>query len=598
MKTKLLGCVGLCALVAAVYGQTLTFDFVRYDDPAYVTANEVVQRGLTIDGIRWAFTTGHFSNWHPLTWISLMADASIYGVHPGGFHATNVLLHSLGSCLLFLAVAEMTAPHGRVMAASWMVAALYAVHPLHVESVAFVAERKGILSTFFFMLCLAAYPRSLHATQRGWRTLLAGAFVAGLMCKQMLVTLPALLMLLDRWPLERPLSIVRSATEKLHLFAIAAVFSVVAYWAQSAGGALSDLENAPLEMRFKNATISAATYLAKAVWPSGLAPVYPLQEATLNGLRVAVAASFLGIAAAMAFLVRRRAPQCAFGLAWYFVALLPVCGLVQIGSHARADRYTDIPLVGIWWAAVWTARQMLATLPARRQIGLTLAAFTLGSLSIVAFRQTRFWRDSRTLFEHAAAVTENNYIVLNNLGLVYRDLGMPREALPVFEEAVRSRPTGVPARANLGNLLATLGDPVAATEHLREAARLQPADATIHSSLGRALTLQGKHSEAEAACRQALALDANLPTAHGNLGVALMEQGRKDEGLAELESAVRLAPNDIGFLYNLAAGYATCGRSAEAVDLLERVLARQPNQQAALRLRATIESGRAPATSR
>lgn len=587
MREKLLASMALVGLTLAVYGQVVTFDFVRYDDPAYVTGNAMVQKGITAEGLRWAWTTGHFSNWHPLTWMSLMLDVSIWGDWPGGFHATNLLLHIGGVLLLFLTVARLSPTPS--CAPAFFVAAIYAVHPLHAESVAWVAERKGILSTFFFMLCLWLYVHYCEKPGRFRFALLALAMTCGLLAKQMLVTLPVLLLLLDFWPLGRVENFRRRVTEKLPLFALAAVFSIFAYFAQSGGGALSDLETTPLTGRVENAVCSIATYLGKAIWPTELSPVYPLLVEELTPMRVGIAMATVLALLAVMVMSRRRWPQWTFAIAWYLIALLPVCGLVQIGSHARADRYTDIPLIGVWWAMVLSVYQLVLARVLSSRVAFGIGLVVAAGLAVCGFRQAHYWSDSRKLFERAVTVDPNNYLAMNNLGLVYRDAGLADDALEMFQRSLQVRPKFVPALVNLGNLLADGGEAKAAIEPLTEAALGQPDNATIHASLGRAFFLAGQYHEAETACRLSLSLDPNLAIAHSNLGSTLMEQGIKAEGLGEFEIAVRLAPDDLTFRFNLAAGYVAMDQPPRAKAELDEIVRRRPDHARAKSLLESLD---------
>lgn len=512
MRRDVLIAVLLAAATLAVYCPVVGHDFVVYDDPVYVFENPHVRDGLTWDGLCWAFTTDHAANWHPATWISHMIDCQLFGLRPGWHHLVGVLLHAANSVLLYLVLKQMTQATGR----SLLAAALFALHPLHVESVAWAAERKDVLSTLFWLLTMAAYLR--YVRRPGWRTygvVLAG-FTLGLLSKPMVVTLPAVLLLLDFWPLGRfatdaPGSdttygkrLAHLVLEKVPLFTLSVLSGIVTLLAQSGGGAVASYESLPLGPRAANALVAYVAYLQKTVWPTGLAVLYPLRH--VSAWQWSAAAAILAAVTAAVLRQRNRAPYLAVGWFWYLVTLLPVIGLVQVGVQSMADRYTYIPLVGIFIAFAWAGGDLVAQLRFGR-IALPVGA---GILVLVCLGLTRtqvgFWRDSVTLFSHAVEVTGENYGAQVNLGAALRYEGRPDEAVPHLREALRICPGHVQAHRNLGAILLEQGRLDDAIVHFRAAVGLQPNNASTHFYLGLALEQRGQLEEAAAHYRKAAAL--------------------------------------------------------------------------------------------
>jgi hypothetical protein len=466
----------LSVATLAVFAQVVGFDFVDYDDNLYVTANPHVQEGLTPAGVRWAFTTFAAANWHPLTWISLMLDWSIGGPGPRVFHLTNLILHLANTLLLFLVLDRMT---GRRWPSA-VTAALFAIHPLHVESVAWIAERKDVLSTLFMLLTLLAYAGFVERPGLVRRLAVVFLFALGLLAKPMLVTLPVLLLMLDAWPLRRQEPWRRLVLEKAPLLALSIATGVVTFVAQRQGGTVGSMTLYPLGVRVANAVVATATYLGKTIWPTRLAAFYPHPGASLAAWEVAGSALVLAGLTLWTIRVRRSRPYLLFGWAWYLVTLAPVAGIVQVGWQARADRYTYIPLIGIFLGVVWFVSDRFADRPALLSSAASAALVMLG---IGAFVQAGYWRDSETLFTHALAVTDNNAVAHNNLGTALLRRGLPSQA----------------------------------EEHFAEAVRIDPSFADAHSNLGVALGRQGGIDEAILEFRRALDLDPDQPDARRNL---------------------------------------------------------------------------------
>jgi Flp pilus assembly protein TadD len=524
----------LTLATVAIYARVATFDFINFDDPGYVKDNGQVLGGLTRDGFVWAFTTTRQANWHPLTWLSLQLDAELGGASPRVYHTTNIVLHTACVVLLFLLLARMTGAVWR----SAFVAALFAVHPLHVESVAWIAERKDVLSTALALLACHLWLDALLRPGFVRRGLAVSAYAASLLAKPMLVSLPILLLLFDVWPLERRVSWPKLVIEKAPLFALAFGSCVATYVAQSRGGVMRTLTQYPFGVRAANAAVSYVLYLVKAIWPSGLALFYPYPYDGVPAWEVACAVATLAAATVVCARFRVRAPYLLVGWLWYLVTLVPVIGLVQVGSQAMADRYTYVPLIGPF--------MMLAfALPERPRRAVTAAAVAvLVALSAVAVRQAGFWRDSVALFTRSIAVTKDNAVAESNLSRALFEKGQIESAVAHCAEAVRIAPDMGDAQANLVRGLLALGRNEEAVSLTREALRLRPDDARTHVNAGLISRMAGHTDAAEASFREALRLDPTDQEAHLNLGAILAERGRRDEAIVEFETAVRLRPGD------------------------------------------------------
>lgn len=555
----------LLVSVFAVYVQVRSYSFVSFDDPVYVTENPQVRAGLTGDGLTWAFTTFRDSNWFPLTWLSHMLDYQLFGLDSGWHHLTNVCLHALSTMLLFSVLQRMTAARWR----SALVALMFALHPLHVESVAWVAERKDVLSALFWMLTLSAYV-SYAARQsriRYFLTLLV--FCLGLMAKPMLVTLPVVLILLDLWPLRRGFRI----AEKLPFLVASLLSSIIAYVAHQRGGAVATFEVIPLTTRVENAAVSYALYILKTLWPTRLAVFYPypLQSLIVPAIFAAIALLAITVLAILAF---RQRPYLAIGWLWYIVTLLPVIGLIQTGSQARADRYTYIPMIGLLIALVWGLSEVLKPWP---RIQAVLAAAAVAACFTLTWFQVQTWRDDISLYQHAIAVVPDNYLARFNLAAVLEAQGRTDDAVAQLREAVRVRPYYVPARAELGQLLAVEGHPGEALEELQTAVKLRPDDAIARFRLGSVLGSLGRVNEAEEEFEQAIRLQPDNADAHYNLGLALAQQERMQEAVREFEATLRLRPEDADAHFNLGIALARLGRIDDAIPQFSEALRIRPD---------------------
>ena len=515
---RLAVCLALAASTWFLFAPTLGHGFVNYDDGDYVYENARVLRGFDDGGLAWSLTATEQANWHPLTWMSLMLDSERTGIgrdqppfakSAPGFHATNLALHLANALLLFLLLANVTGALGR----SAFVAALFALHPLHVESVAWVAERKDVLSTLFGILATWAYVAYARRPAFGRYALATLALAASLASKPMLVTLPILFLLMDLGPLgRRAEGFRRLLLEKVPMFLLVAASSAITVYAQRQGGTVRTIEALGLGVRVANAAVAAGAYLQKMVWPECLAVFYPHPGESLEAWKIALASIVLAGITWVAIRWKRDLPCLAFGWAWYLVTLVPVIGLVQVGAQSMADRYTYVPLIGPFVAIAWvitdTAERIFGG--GRRVLaGLGAAAIAvLVCLATVARAQVAHWKDSETLFRHALLCTsDDNTIAHNNLGLHLLYGGRIDEAIPHFQSALRVRPAFLDARVNLGSAFLMQRKLGEAEFHLKEAVRLDPDNAGGNTNLGAALALAGRYDEAIAYLRRAVELE-------------------------------------------------------------------------------------------
>ncbi|HEY2012754.1 MAG TPA: tetratricopeptide repeat protein [Bryobacteraceae bacterium] len=600
-------CFVLLATTCAVYAPVRDFDFVNFDDPDMVSANPHVRQGAA--GFQWAFTSTDAANWFPVTRLSHLLDYQLFGLRSGWHHAVNVVLHALAALMLFLFL-------NRATCAPWpsaLVAFLFALHPLHVESVAWVSERKDVLSALFWFLALWAYVRYTESPAVHRYLAVLAWFVLGLMAKPMIVTLPIVLLLLDLWPLGRPVS-AALLREKAPLFALSALAASVTYLVQLHSGAVGTLAAFPVSVRVENALTAYCAYIGNVFWPSGLAIFYPY-SATITLWQPTLAAVALTALSLAALRAWRRAPYLAIGWAWYLATLLPVIGLVQVGAQARADRYTYVPSVGLTIALVWGAAGLLRRWPAA-QVAVA-AVVCLACLPATA-AQLAHWRNSETLFRHALAVTSRNDVAEHNLGnylmaipgrlpeaiahleasvriyppsaKAHTDLGaalsksgrLP-EALAEFQTAVRLAPDSAIPRNGLGNVLVDMGRVREGITEYRTAARLAPDSAIPHNNLGNALARTGLLPEAIAEYETALRLDPEYAEAHNNLGVVLSDlPGRLPDAQAHLEAAMRLRPDSSEAHLNLGIAMSKDpARLNEAIGQLEAAVRLDPDSAAA-----------------
>ena len=537
--------VGLIALTWLVFGQTLSHQFINYDDQTYVYENPIVRQGLSLRGIVWAFTHTVSHNWHPITIISHMIDCQLFGLKPGGHHFTNVTLHAATTVLLFLFLAEATG----ALWPSAFVAAVFAIHPLRAESVAWVAERKDVLSGLFFMLTLAAYLRYVRRSSPARYLIVALFFTAGLMCKSMLVSIPFVLLLLDYWPLRRGESWHRLVVEKIPLFAIAAIGSLITFLSQR--GAIRPSDEFSLPMRISNAAVTIVHYLWEMVWPVRLAPFYPYPKDGIAGWELIMSIFLLAAITCLA-LARRHRGYLFTGWLWYVVMLLPVLGIVQVGLQAHADRYTYLPQIGLYVLITWFLVDLTASWPRRREILGLAAIMAIALLSWRAWHQVSFWRDSESLWTHTIAVTGENGLAETSLSDALIKSGRIEEAIPHGQEAIRIQPGSPDAHNNLGIALSRQGRLSEAVAHLQTTAALNPDRPKVHFNLATILLQDRQVDQAIDHFRKELEVQPHYAEAHNNLGIALSQKGEVKEAVAQWQQTLQSEPNNLDAQCNLA----------------------------------------------
>ncbi|MHC4148880.1 MAG: tetratricopeptide repeat protein [Planctomycetota bacterium] len=573
---ELLICGFLVLGTLAAFWPVHGYKYVDYDDNHYVTENTYVKAGLTRDGFIWAFTTGHSANWHPLTWLSHMLDCELFGVSAGRGHVSSLILHIVSAIVLFGVLRKMTG----ALWASGFVAAVFAFHPLHVESVTWIAERKDVLSGLFWMLTLAAYLGYVRGGGAGWYAATLVVFGLGLMAKPMLVTLPFVLVLLDFWPLERfgRRSFGRLAAEKVPLFILSAVSSVVTFIVQQRGGAVVQVEAVPFWIRMGNAFVSYGVYIGKMIWPSGLAVFYPYAFGKSSIWPAVLAGVFFFGISICAVVSAARYRYLFTGWFWYVGTLVPVIGLLQVGTQARADRYTYLPSIGIAVVAAWGAAELSAKWRYRKIVLSVLAVFVVGGMLFCTRLQVRHWQDSFSLFKRAVEVTENNYIGHTGFGKALCARGRTDKGIGQYRLALKINPDYTVAHYNLGNALSERGEVEEAVRHYRAVLRAEPEHARAHNNLGNALSAQDKFEEAIGHYREALRIEPGFAKAYNNLGGALMMQGNFAEATRYFREALKLRPEDDNAWYNLGYALELQGKIDEAIRCYERALEINPKQ--------------------
>ncbi len=636
----------LTVLVFCTFAPCLRYGFVNFDDNVYVYENTRLQHGLSWGTIRWAFTTLDAGFWHPLTWLTLLLDHQLFGMNGAGYHLTNLLLHAANTVLLFVLLRRLTGVTWR----SAFVAALFAVHPLHVEPVVWVSSRKDVLSTLFWMLTLLTYVRYAEvqslkskgksqeaapgvahittlATRHAPRTthhastfylLSLSFFLCGLMSKTMVVTLPFILLLLDWWPLRRLQLKTQDSRlktlsalflEKLPFLAGAVVCSLRTVRAEQVVGAMHTISDVPTLDRIANAILGCWGYLVQMVWPSGLTVFYPYPRAFALW-RVLGAGLVLLLASALVLLASRRRPYLAFGWIWYGVTLLPVVGLIQVGSHSHADRYAYVPLIGIFMLLVWGSCDMTRRWPHPAGILSAAAGIVLVLLLPLSRRQLGYWKDSESLFRHALAVTENNHFAhnslglarleekkldeaiaqfnealaiepsysrpRNNLGIALLEKGQVDGAITQFRAALEHRPDFAEVSYNLGVALLRKGQPQEAIAPFQQAVANRPDAAKAHYGLGSALLRTGRTTEAIVQFQKTLELDPDYAEGHSDLGLALLRLDKVDEAITQFEQALKIRPDSAEASYNLGISLLRKARLKEAIPYLQKAVALQP----------------------
>jgi tetratricopeptide (TPR) repeat protein len=487
-----LALIVIAVLTAAIYWPVLHNGFIDFDDDEYVTVNMAVRSGLTLKGFVWAFTTFHAGNWHPLTWLSHMLDVELFGLNPLGHHVTSMVLHIVNSILLCALLHRLTGFLGR----SVVVALLFAVHPLHVESVAWVAERKDVLSTLFLFLTIGAYIGYAGKPSLKRYLPVVVFFVLGLLAKQMLVTLPVILLLMDYWPLNRfrgegAVRVKVVLLEKVPLLFLSAIASLIILRAHASVGALFQVEGNAALLNSGNALISYVKYISSMFWPIDLALFYPFEPSEISAVKVGGAAVLLSGITGLAVAYRNKYPYLFFGWFWYLITLLPVIGFIRVGAQALADRYTYVPLIGLFMLLVWGAAEVAGTWRKGNQVVAGVTVVVIAILSVLTVNQVRYWQNSYVLFGHALAVVERNWLAHNNMGIVLSQHNRNDEAIFHFQESVRLNPKGGAGYRNLGNSLQMAGKNSEAIEAFRQAVWINPGDAESHFRLGYAYVLAG-----------------------------------------------------------------------------------------------------------
>jgi tetratricopeptide (TPR) repeat protein len=564
-------CLLVVLITAAIYSQVRHHSFIGYDDPDFVSHNSHVSGGITRSAVAWAFSTGSGGNWMPLTWMSHMADWQLFGSDSGLHHLASVAFHLANTVLLFVVLRRMT----RSPWSSALVAALFALHPLHVESVAWAAERKDVLCAFFWFLTMWAYLRWVDRPTAARYVLVFASLACSLLAKPMAVTLPFALLLLDVWPLER-LRTKRLLLEKVPLVALSFVVSIVTFAVQRQAGAVAGIDAVPLTVRLANAVVSCGWYLLATFSPVNLAVFYPLPQAVPIGQAFAAAAALLAVSYVV-FRNWRGKPYLAVGWLWYLVTLVPVLGLVQVGSQARADRYTYVPLVGIFIAAAWGAADVSRRWPRSKVAVAGLAGLACVACATLTSRQLGFCRNDVTLFSHAIDVTHGNFIAHGSLGLALRQQGRLDEAIQQYQKAIVIEPAYTEGLTNLGEAFLSQRRPDDAMPLFDRALTLKPDLVDPKVNRANALGQLGRPAEAIEQYRQILAASPDSAEAHAGLGVLFDAQGDTDNALAELHESVTMAPDYADGHRSLARLYARLGRTADALTELQTVCRLEPD---------------------
>jgi tetratricopeptide (TPR) repeat protein len=601
-RRTLLLCLSLLVLVLGTFFSALRNDFVRFDDPDYVTANVHVRDGLSWKSVMWAFRSTAAANWHPLTWLSHMLDCQLFGLAPWGHHLTSILLHAVNTILVFLVLERMTCRTWR----SFLVAALFGVHPLRVESVAWVAERKDVLSTAFWMLTLWAYWRYVRKADGGgqraglrtsdsghpcsvfrrvssilcplssgcyWLALLF--FCLGLLSKPMLVTVPCVLLLLDYWPLDRfkQMNVWSLAWEKAPFFLMAAIVSAVTFMVQKRWGAVST--GWTFAECLENAVVSYCRYLGKLFFPVDLAFFYPY-----SGQWPVAVVVWAGVALLLVSIVvvtlRPRHPYLLVGWLWFLGTLVPVIGLVPVGQQAMADRYTYVPSVGIFLLLVWAVAELTGRWRWKIFGSALVATVVLVTCVVLSNRQIGYWKENETLFRHAIAVTRNNYLAYDNLGTALSEKGKIDEAMVQYREAVRIKPEWAEAHNNLGGALENKGQLAEALNQFVESIKLKPGLAAAHYNLANALAETGRLEDAISELQKAVKLKPDYTDARYNLGNALSSAGRLEEATTQYLEILKLDPNYAEAHYNLGITLCGQGRLDEGIIQFQEFLKQRP----------------------
>jgi protein O-mannosyl-transferase len=581
----LLAALLLVGVTWSVFAPVRDFDFVNYDDLEFIVNNRHVAGGLTLENVRWAFANPYLGTGGPITWLSHMLDVELFGLDAGRHHVTSVVIHVVNAVLLLWLLWRLTGSVRR----SALVAALFALHPLHVESVAWVFQRKDVLSTFFLFLTVAVYARYAERPQARRYLIVMLLFALGLLSKPMLVTLPFILLLLDIWPLGRlppgpgfGARFPRLAIEKLPLAGLALAAIVATFAAQRQIGAVSPLEHIPLDLRLSNAVVSYVAYLGKTLWPVDLVPYYPYRAAVPLSLAAGSLALLAALTAAAAAAVRRL-PAVTVGWFWYLGTLVPVIGIVQVGGHAMADRFTYVPLVGVFIAVAWGAASLRARWCMHPSVPAAIAVAVILGCAAASRAQVMHWRDGVALWEHAVEATPHSSRAHANLGVAYAGEGRTLDAIRHYREAIRLGPPSAHAHNNLALALRDLGRDQEALPHAQEAVRLRPDYANGHGNLAGLLAQSGRFDEAVHHYREAVRLDPTQVLARAGLALSLRETGRLDDAIAQILTALEMAPTEARLHYAAGILLMDASRETEARARFQEALRLQPGYTDAAR---------------
>jgi len=575
IRYDILICLFLVIVNLAVYLQVIDHSFVNYDDGLYVTGNYYVQKGLNLKSITWAFSNTFAANWHPVTWLSHMLDVQLYGINAGSHHLTSLFIHIANTLLLFLVFRKMT---GKMWQSS-LLAALFAIHPLHVESVAWISERKDVLSTFFWLLTMWSYAR--YAEHPGIKRYLSVLifFILGLMTKPMLVTLPFVFLLLDCWPLQRfqlkyeddtarksgkQLPVIKLIWEKVPFFILSITASTIAVFAQHSKGTVASFDKFPLFVRIENAIVSYANYIGKMIWPDNLAAFYP-HSGNLSVWKIAGSCLLLILITFVAIRSIKRRPWFIVGWLWYIGTLIPVIGIVQVGLQAMADRYTYIPLIGLFIIIAWGVPELAIRWRLKKPISVAITTAILLAFMVISWLQVRYWADNISLYEHALDVTIDNYLAHNGLGNELTTRGRLNDAVIHYLEALRIRPNYAEVHYNLGHVLSIQGKKEEAVEHFRKAIQIKPEYAEAYDYLGYELACQGSREEAIKHFRKAIKIKPDYAEAHNYLGYELLYQSKSKEALEHFRKALQARPDYAVAHNNLGIALAGQNKYSEAI---------------------------------
>jgi protein O-mannosyl-transferase len=585
----------LIVITLALYWPVRTYDFVKYDDYKYVTANRYIQSGITSKSIWWAFTSGYASNWHPVTWLSHMLDYEIFGLNPGAYHLVNLSFHIVNTLLLLIVFFRMT----KALWASAFIAAVFALHPLHVESVAWIAERKDVLSTFFWMLTMLAYIKYVEKPNAIRYIITLLLFALGLMAKPMLVSLPLVLLLLDYWPLERiklnlkaerentenndsqstlkKESALRLFIEKIPFFILTVLSSIVTFIAQQRSGAVQSIDVIDIKSRTGNAIVSFVGYISKMVWPSRLAVLYPHPGDSLSLLKVIFCGLLLILCTIVVILLSRKHKYLVTGWFWYIITLIPVIGLVQVGIQSMADRYMYIPMTGLLIIIAWSVKDFTASLKHHKRVLTASSVLILSAMFVKTSVQLQYWQNSYVLFEHTLDVTNNNYVMHNNFGAFLDEQGQIEQAIEQLQKSLAIKPNSAETRNNLANVLRDTGKVDEAINEYKKAIQLKPNFSDAHYNLAIALSSQNKFDEAISEYREAIRLSPDNVDAISNLALELSQKGDYSQSVELYKKALEIEPDNVITHGRLGLALSNLGDNEQAIQEFQIVLKSRPD---------------------